>query len=134
MELFIPIVFCCVFFYVGYKVGEALTLIRVKGLLAKFAKMAGVDLEQFAKEVAGVEDEVKEISTTTVLHTETHHGILYLFDKESDAFICQGNTIEELAKLAKEQKQIIEAVVEHGEERFLFHDGIPKSLIIKYES
>ena len=54
---------------------------------------------------------------------EKHGDILYLFDNDSDEFICQGSSVQELAKLAKELKNVSVAAVKHGDKIFAFKDG-----------
>ena len=65
------------------------------------------------------------------LFIETNQGMLYLFDYDKNEFVCQANTVEDLAKLAKEYKNIQYAAVLHGEQTYMFINGDVK---IKDES
>ena len=57
------------------------------------------------------------------LKTESVDNTIFLYD-DSNMFICQANTLEDLAKLSKEYKNIDYAVVIHGEEIFRFVHGV----------
>jgi len=41
------------------------------------------------------------------LEVEKHGEFLYLFDVESENFVCQGQTVQELAQTAKTYKNIL---------------------------
>lgn len=43
-----------------------------------------------------------------VEHTD---NMLYLYDSQTNTFICQGKTLEELARLSKQYKNITDAMV-----------------------
>ena len=49
--------------------------------------------------------------------------IILLYDRETNDFICQGNSLEQLAKLSKEYKKIEYASVKHGEYFVAFIEG-----------
>lgn len=51
---------------------------------------------------------------------------MYLYDIENE-FICQANSLEELAKLALKYKNIKYASVMNGDDVFAFIDGTVKS-------
>lgn len=126
MELFVILGICFVF-YLGYLTGEAVTFFKVRGVFKQLGDAIGVDI---IKELTKLNEKYKQgkFETVTVaklhkLKTEVHGDMIYLFDTEHDDFICQAKTIEELAKLAKDNKQIIGAVVTHNEKIFMFNDG-----------
>lgn len=85
--------------------------------------------QQFAKLIKNTAEGNVQISkdakkaTVPRLVTEVHGDTIYLFDKEKDSFICQAKTIEELAVLAKQYKNIAGAVVIHNEKVYAFVDG-----------
>jgi len=81
------------------------------------AKSLGIDLE---KELINAETPKKSVFKLAV---EQHGDMLYLFDKEEDSFICQGTSVQELAKLAKQHNNIMYAAVLYGEKVFEFKDG-----------
>jgi hypothetical protein len=113
-------------FIAGYFVGEFVTILRTRSLILKLAAIAGIDIRQLIEEAKNNKD-VKAVALRK-LQVETHHDILYLFDSESDVFICQGSTIEDLAKQAKEHKNIIEALVTYGNKQFVFSNGESKGV------
>lgn len=57
------------------------------------------------------------------LETELVDDIILLYDRETNDFICQGNSLEQLAKLSKEYKKIEYASVKHGEYFVAFIEG-----------
>lgn len=57
------------------------------------------------------------------LITEIHNNMIYVFEKGTDTFVCQANTIEELAKKIFKQNQIQFAIVEHNSSVLMFIEG-----------
>jgi len=57
------------------------------------------------------------------LITEIHNNMIYVFEKGTDTFVCQGNSIEELAKKIFKQNQIQVAIVEHDSSILMFNEG-----------
>lgn len=105
---------------VGFIVGKMYGYYKVAKLLREVAEENGFDLE---KELGLAKDEEADKPQVYKLEVETHGEQLYLFDKESDNFICQGASVQELAKLAKEYKNVTFAAVKHGNKIFAFKDG-----------
>jgi hypothetical protein len=99
-----------IIFYLGIQFGEILTTLRIRHFISK------IELE----EIQGEETEIKK------LITEQINDVLYLYNHETKDFICQGSSIEELAKIAKEYKNINLAAVIHNEKLFLFNNGTCK--------
>ena len=107
-----------VFFTVGFCFGKTYAYFRIAKLLKNTLEDVGIDIE----ELKGNPKEESEI-TISKLEVESHGDMLYLFDRESHTFICQALTVQELATLAKEYKQVVCAVVKHGDRVFTFNDG-----------
>lgn len=105
-------------FVAGFFIGEAFTMYRLRKVLRDLADAVGINSD------IGLEkpNEAVERSVPRLV-TETHNQMIYLYERDTDTFICQANTITELAKLANEQKQIYAAVVFHGDKVFAFHNG-----------
>ncbi len=118
MELFL-FIFCI--FAAGFVAGKLHTYFHVAKLLRDVAEHAGIDIEREIKKLDG--EEVPPEKLVYKLMVEEHGELLYLFDKETDEFICQGSSVQELAKLALERKKINLAAVLHGEKVFKFKDG-----------
>lgn len=57
------------------------------------------------------------------LKTETHNGIIFAFTVKEDMFICQGETIEEVAEVAYKYRRINLAYVLHNRQFMWFIDG-----------
>lgn len=116
----VSFIFLCVIFAAGYFVGEAITLFRLRESIKDIAKALDIDISE--------KSNIEEIKVVKIrrLETESVNDTLYLYDKETRDFICQGKTMDELAKLAKEYKSIIGAVVLHGDKIFMFTDGVSK--------
>lgn len=118
MELFL-FIFCI--FAAGFVAGKLHTYFHVAKLLRDVAAHAGIDIEREIKKLD--HEEVNPEKLVYKLMVENHGDLLYLFDKETDEFICQGSSVQELAKLALERKKINLAAVLHGEKVFKFKDG-----------
>lgn len=103
--------------FIGYHVGYSVLIWRIKDLIIKEAKSEGLDVSMF--------EETKPTTTVSQLFIERANDVLYLYEKDMGTFICQANSVEELAKLAKEYKQITYAAVmdEHTNDVFAFVDG-----------
>lgn len=120
MELdFFTFILVGIIFSVGYFLGEAVTLYRLRESIKDIAKALDIDISEFESEKS---DDVKVIKVRR-LEAETVNDTIYLYDKETRDFICQGKTMAELAKFAKDYKSIIGAVVLHGDKVFVFSDG-----------
>jgi hypothetical protein len=100
-----------IIFYLGIQFGELLTTLRIRHLISK------IELEEINP---SEETEIKK------LMTEQINDVLYLYNHDTKDFICQGSSIEELAKIAKEYKNINLAAVIHNEKLFLFNNGTCK--------
>jgi hypothetical protein len=103
--------------YIGYHVGYSVLVWRIKDILIKEAKSEGLDVSMF--------EEQKPTNTVSQLFVERANNVLYLYDKEANTFICQASTLEDLARLAKEYKNIKYAAVmdEQADIVIAFVDG-----------
>jgi hypothetical protein len=113
---------------VGYTIGKIHAYYGFAKLLKDLAEEAGLDLERELSKIT--EDD--EPDTVRKLKIDGAGGILYLFDMDTDTFICQAECVQDLARFAKERSQILYAVVKHGDKFFTFKDG--ESTEVKYES
>jgi cell division septal protein FtsQ len=57
------------------------------------------------------------------LETELVDDIILLYDRETNDFICQGKSLEQLAQLSREYKKIEYATVKHGDYFVAFIEG-----------
>jgi hypothetical protein len=68
---------------------------------------------------------IQEETRPTVfkLETELVDNTILLFDRDTNDFICQGNSLEQLAQLSREYKKIEYATVKHGDYFVAFIEG-----------
>jgi hypothetical protein len=112
MESFITIILV---FLIGFLVGEIVTTINFSLRIQKIIKDTQILKEELDK---------KEITFNLFeLETEQIEDQIYLYTRDTKDFICQGQTLEELAKLSKEYKNIKHAEVRHENKFFIFNDG-----------
>ena len=115
-------------FWIGYQVGVMHLSWRLRDIIVKEARKEGikVDDEYNVIEVKGSKPKVLK------LWVEKIQDIMYLYDTDNE-FICQANTIQELATLALKYKNIKYASVISGDEVYAFVDGTvkPASEILK---
>ena len=57
------------------------------------------------------------------LETEEVDNSILLYDCDTNDFICQGNSLEQLAQLSREYKKIEYATVKHGDYFVAFIEG-----------
>jgi hypothetical protein len=105
-------------------VGELIALYKVRKIINKIASDNGINLQrQIEKMYANGEDDTILEPKIASLKIERIEDILYLYHRDSDNFVCQGDTLEELATIAKQYKNIKMATVIHDEQVFVFNDG-----------
>lgn len=105
---------------ISYHVGAAVLSYQLRFLIHKEARRLGLDKSD---DINILEEADPEISQLIV---EKTNDTLYLYDR-NHSFICQGKTIDELAKLAKQYKNIKYAAVLHDEYTYGFVDGTVKT-------
>lgn len=118
MDYVVLAIFCL---YVGNSYGKITTTIRFKELLDSVALDNGIDINQ-RKNLAKQQ--------IPFLVTEKHGDMLYLYEKDTDTFMCQGSTLEILVEKLSEYKDIHIALVEHDTKPIWFVNGEIKD---KYE-
>ena len=104
-----------IIFYLGYKFAEVVLAFRIRHLLSN------IDMEEF--EVIESRTEIRKLVTEKVDNS------LLLYELETNNFICQGSTLDELASLSKSYKNIKVAAVQHNDEFIWFVDGIVQKKI-----
>jgi hypothetical protein len=93
-------------FALGWVVGEFYTVYKLRRNLRSF-----IIIEEASK------------PNVYKLETELVDGTILLYDRETNDFICQGNTLEQLAQLSREYKKIEYATVKHGDYFVAFIEG-----------
>jgi hypothetical protein len=97
-------------FVAGFRAGEIFFTLRIREAVRQEAKKQGISIE---------DDEV----VVRKLVVEKADNSLLLYDFENKSFICQGRTIQELAKNSKEYGGVDVAVVVHEKEHYFFING-----------
>lgn len=109
-------------FFIGYTIGKFVGNQKIVKTMITIADKYNIDL---IREIELLKNEPIQQEGILVykLEVETHGDSLYLYDRDTDTFICQGKTLEDLAKDALKQKQILYASVIYNEKVFMFKDG-----------
>lgn len=116
------LIILAVVFWLGYQVGQVVLSWKLRDIIRKEAIKEGIMVDNDYRVV-----EVKNTSPTVCqLFVEKANNILYLYNRSDDTFVCQGTTLTELARLAKQYKNIKYAAVIDGEEVYAFVDGLVK--------
>lgn len=114
--------------YLGYQLGQAILSWRLRDIIIKEARKEGINVDD---EFNVVESNDKKPKVSQ-LFIERANDILYLYDREHNTFVCQASSIDDLAKLAKEYKNIKYAAVldQTTDKVFAFVDGEVKHNIL----
>jgi len=102
--------------FVGYLIGEFYCLFRMRHIIMDVAAKEGIYLGD------DLESKTKVIEVHK-LRIQNINDILYLYTDEED-FICQAKTLEELASLSQQYKNIKYAAVIHDDKVFTFINGV----------
>lgn len=116
--------------FLGYHLGQMVLSWRLRHIIIKEARKEGINVDDEFNIIESESDKPK----VSQLFVERANNVLYLYDKEANAFVCQGHNMEELAKLAKEYKNIKYAAVmdAHTNDVVAFVDGkVKNDLLIK---
>lgn len=106
-------------FWMGYEIGISVTAWRLRHLVYKEAKRVGLLTE--------LDKELEEKPIVEQLYVEKANDILYLYNREDKTFVCQAQSLDELATLAKKYNNVKYAAVMIGEEIYAFVDGKVKT-------
>lgn len=109
---------------IGWTLGCIYTNFKHLQNLRKMATERGLDLDKMVEATM-----VQQEKSITVLTVEKQGEISYLFEKNTNTFICQGYDMDELAKKALEYKNISVALVEDGNNQIWFFEGQVKSKV-----
>lgn len=113
-------------FGIGFFLGYKFMRLIISMSLREIAVEQGINLDELQKSVRK-DMKIEEIISIV---TEKHGDGIYAFDEKSDTFLCQGNTIEDLAKKLREQNNVLVAKIVHNDEELWLIDGkIEKDLV-----
>jgi hypothetical protein len=110
-------------FWCGFTVGEHVMAWKLRDIVRDAARREGF----IVSDDYVMEDPDKP--HVAKLYIEKEKDTLYLYDHDKQRFVCQAKSMEELAKLALEHKNIKYAAVLDGDHTFMFIDGIVKQHI-----
>jgi hypothetical protein len=102
----IDLLFLLIVFFSGYYSGRMSMAWKIRHLLFK-----------------GDTLQTENVIVIDKLFIEQSNNTMYLYDFEANTFICQGQSIDELASLSHKYKNIKYAVVQHGDEMLSFVNG-----------
>jgi len=102
-------------FALGYVAGQMVFAWKIRDIIYKEATAAGIDVQSRLSGVQQIEVEK--------LIIEESNNMLYLYEYDTDNFVCQAKTIDELATLANRYKNIKYAAVAQGETMHMFVEG-----------
>ena len=119
----LEIIVLTVVFYIGYQVGMSVFAYRIRHLLYKEAKNQGINIDA---KLLNLEEAKPNVAK---LFIEKSNNMMYLYVYEDNTFICQGNTLNELASLAQKYNNIKYAVVQHDDDMLMFVDGAVKDTV-----
>ena len=122
------ILLICIFI-IGYVLGQIRAMMKIGNIIREAADNAGIDLEEELER-----RKQKLANTVKKLEVEQINDILYLYERDTNDFICQANSMEDLAKLANEYKNIALATVIHDNKVFMFSHGVAKEYTGQHES
>ena len=105
MEYFIVVGLIIVAFYIG-RIYEAFKIIDI---------LVEAHMEETIEKVPSLE--------VFKLEIEEHQGVKFLYDSDAQEFICQGSTLDDLAKLFNERKRKSLGMLEYDNTSVYFIDG-----------
>jgi hypothetical protein len=105
---------------IGYLIGEFYCLYRMRHIIMDAAAKEGIDIEAELDKMEKAKNNLPEVHK---LRIQTIDDILYLYTDRED-FICQAKSVEELASLSQQYKNIKYAAVIHNDKVFTFVNGV----------
>jgi hypothetical protein len=102
-------------FVLGFKAGEMFFALRIREAVRLEAHRQGFST-----------DEDEEVIVRKMI-VEENDNQLFLYDFDDKEFICQGRSVQELAKKTKADRGINVAVVVHNKECYYFINGDVKN-------
>lgn len=126
MEDIFTIIDILLWVFIGYKLGCWYTTHRLVTSLRIASKKLNIDIDAEMDRLKA--ETLREKYDVFCLETEMIDGVIFAYEQDTHDFICQGKTIEEIARLAKEYRNINIATLVHKATNtiFLFEDGVIK--------
>lgn len=106
-------------FSIGWFGGQYYMALQLRKQIAKIAERYGMTLEELVKSFEQVTTiEIKKVPN---LVTEYQGNTIYLYNKDTGKFVCQGSSLDELAMLCNDEFQA--ALVEDKDTNLIFANG-----------
>jgi len=104
-------------FSVGWYAGQMYLSWQLKKKMEQVCDQLGIPFGKYK-----IED-ITEIKVNRVpnMFTEYEGNSVYLYNKDSGNFVCQGSSLEDLARTVN--KEYTAAIVFDKEQKIIFHDG-----------
>lgn len=114
--------------YLGYHLGQMVLSWQLRDIIVKEARKEGLHID----DEYNIVESKNEKPRVSQLFIERVNDVLYLYDREKNSFVCQARSLDELATLAKEYKNIkYAAVLDQATDKvFAFVDGEVKHNIL----
>lgn len=119
------IIFAISFFVAGWVCAEFYVAYRLRQSIKKIAEDNGLTLEDIEKMFAATVPNVRDLSVE--LFTESQNKSILLYNKSTNRFVAQAETLEELAENVKQFNNIRLAKVYHNDTQIYFIDGKVKN-------
>lgn len=112
-------------FSIGWICGEFWVAYKLRRAIKKVAEDNGLTLEDIEKMFAATVPNVRDLSIE--LFTESQKNSILLYNKSTNKFIAQADTLEKLAENVKQFNNINLAKVYHNDTHIYFVDGKVKN-------
>lgn len=104
-------------FILGFKLGYGFYEFKINSFVNKLTNHANVEMTENNNTTQLI------IHPVASLYTEKVGESFLLFDEDTDTFVCQAKTVEELAKMCQQYNDISYATVVHDDKVLMFIDG-----------
>lgn len=109
-------------FVIGWFIGSMYANYQHISHMRKLAKERGIDFDKMVKSMVEMQK-----PTVPIFTAEKQNEVIYLYERNSKAFIAQGTSYEELAKITLETHKIPAALVVEGDNEIWFLQGQVKN-------
>lgn len=104
--------------YTGFILGQAYQIFKIRSMIRRIARDNDINLEEMLYD--SEEENKKEIM---VLEAEKINGTLLIYNKITNEFICQADTIEEAAEMFDKRKKDVYGLIKYDEKDLMFVGG-----------
>jgi hypothetical protein len=105
--------------YIGFILGQAYQIFKVRSMIRRIARDNDINLEEVLYE----EEPENSKQEIMVLEAEKINGTLLIYNKLTNEFICQAETIEEAARTFNDRKKDVYGLIKYDETEMMFVGG-----------